>query len=56
MFLLKMLVHFFLQCPPFDMIFKLLLISSDDFQYGSEMSISQSVKDWQNPSSNSQEE
>lgn len=39
-------VHFFLQCPPFDMIFKLLLISSDDFQYGSEMSMSQSGKDW----------
>ena len=29
------------------MIFKLLLISSDDFQYESEMS--QSLKDWQNP-------
>lgn len=42
-------VHFFPQCPPFYMIFKLLLISSDDFQYESEMSMSQSVKDWQNP-------
>ena len=33
-FLNMMLYIFFLQCPPFDMIFKLLLISSDDFQYG----------------------
>ena len=46
-FLNMMLYIFFLQCPPFDMIFKLLLISSDDFQYESEMS--QSLKDWQNP-------
>ena len=42
-------VHFFPQCPPFYMIFKLLLISSDDFQYESEMSMSLSVIDWQNP-------